>query len=293
MAEELSLKELRAIAAERGLKTTGLKKNDLLYVLSLKDDAPSLAAKTFIGGVGNTKAYIERECLIEHGIRPVKQLHCGGYGCSYHVCQTDNCAVVIKSGTITETEISLAEHMSSLGLGPVYLGFFDCPIVGTDKMTKVIVMEKLDLTLSQVMEAGGLNETNMTKLKELLLVLIDVGIKHADLHTDNVMAILDDDDEVSEWRLIDFGESHPAPINKIVTEATLLFFTMLSEIDEGDLPDEEKEREKTVIKDTMTSFYQELGDKISEHDLDNLLQFLKENSANPYHVLNTLEFFIS
>jgi hypothetical protein len=227
----LSLKELRKIASTQGLDANSLKKNDIIDLLhtplydNITDQNPEKDAT-------DTYDYppmrILRDCLLKHNLRPIKQLACGSSGCVYLICQLlkdkpENCNLVIKVGKIDENELNITKKAGDVGIGPMFIDYFTCPNVtdietelqrssewklqyekkGPDffKEVPIMVLEKLDTTLERI----GLNSDNFPLLMDLMLKMIKHGLYYPDLHSENIMAILNDEGNVSEFKLVDFG----------------------------------------------------------------------------------------
>ncbi|AYV86043.1 MAG: hypothetical protein Solivirus4_4 [Solivirus sp.] len=155
---------------------------------------------------------ISRECLLKNGLIPIKRLSCGVAGCAYHVCQNlkdslKRCNLVIKVGRIDDQEIETTKLAGEFGIGPKYYGSFSCPNISSESVgikpeIKVMILERLD-GLGDVY----INERVLEPLKELIEKTYRYGLLHLDIHYANIMTINDNDDNILEFRLIDFASA--------------------------------------------------------------------------------------
>lgn len=165
------------------------------------------------------KVSISKECLLEHGLIPIRRLACGISACTYYVCKISDsneqeCNIVIKVGHISEREVQITRIASDLGVGPLLIDYFTCNNMehydkegdstkdrDYDEKVNVLVLQRLDVTLEDL----KITEDNLDKFKELIEKTVESGLYHGDIHEANIMATLNSAGEVEEFKLIDFG----------------------------------------------------------------------------------------
>jgi hypothetical protein len=154
------------------------------------------------------------ECMRKEGIFLMKELGEGAYGTATQACYKGDCGYVIKSGWITDNEIEITKIASKNQVGPYLHKWFKC------QERNVMLLDKYPKTLNDYMRDSSavLDKTYVKKLVDRLAKKVDeVGIRHNDLHSNNVMVgeDIDDytlidlelDDEIRPLMLIDYGLS--------------------------------------------------------------------------------------
>jgi hypothetical protein len=210
---------------------------------------------------------VDISCLLDNGLKPVKQLACGAFGCTYHVCELDDCDLVVKIGNIEQKEIDFMKIASKLGVGPKFYTSFECPVLPTSatsrlvKVAGVILMEKLDESVKSLIP-WSITAKSLNLLKALAIRATKARILHRDLHLGNIMTILDKDGEIVDFKLIDFGHAEIAEEEKeedsdsdialepIIAEWSCVFDQIIEQMDNSEAPDPKfNKRVETIQKD--------------------------------------------
>ena len=154
---------------------------------------------------------------------------CGTYGCVFNY-NSNVIKIVptrerdIKSIELITNELKLTKIASDLDISPKLLDYFSCigKLVylneGNEQVTIdvryfFIVMEEFDMTLYEYRVRYFLTRfgPNINKIESQVLDLITrlykKGITHNDIHYENIMVKLDEEENIVKIRLIDFGIS--------------------------------------------------------------------------------------
>jgi hypothetical protein len=146
----------------------------------------------------------------------------GTFGTTRVICDDQNmCKYVVKfvrtndyantDGTCVKhfrIEANMLRVASDAGVAPTYHTFEVC---GGGRHG-VIVMDRMDMSLSQLLRSRNMNYVEITKLANMVYAVVrkmhDIGILHQDLHAGNVMVNLDKrSNEVNEVKIIDYGKA--------------------------------------------------------------------------------------
>jgi hypothetical protein len=152
---------------------------------------------------------IDLSCLTNQGLEVGRELSCGDFGCTYKVCKLGDCSMVIKIGDISSQEVEMLKYSSAKGIGPKFYGYLECPTVNLkskvekDKMG-VIIMEQLDLNVAELIP-WHITKKSLIILQNLAKKILKARLHHGDLHLGNLMAILDNEENIIDWKLIDYG----------------------------------------------------------------------------------------
>lgn len=198
---------------------------------------------------------IDITCLTSQGLQVVRQLSCGGFGCTYKICKLGNCDLVVKIGDVEPQEVELVKWSSDQSIGPRFYGYLECPVINRKSkdeknMMGVIIMEKLDLNVADLIP-WHITSASLELLKQFALKVARARLHHGDLHSKNLMAILDKKENIKSWKLIDFGFASRLPdtsdtpgepdlaLEPIIAEWVCLFDQIIDEVSNSDVYDED------------------------------------------------------
>ena len=117
-------------------------------------------------------------------------------------------------------EVTISRIASDLGVGPQVFDWFICddvlqePEGGQLISLGFIIMEKLDISLNQWLDDNELPTDMIELLYQKVEKMHQAGITHGDLHLDNIMLRLDQNNQPIDIFLIDFGYAQGSTDNK-------------------------------------------------------------------------------
>ncbi|MEX0598413.1 MAG: hypothetical protein WD512_18140, partial [Candidatus Paceibacterota bacterium] len=118
-----------------------------------------------------------------------------------------------------------------------------------DKMG-VIIMEQLDLNVVELIP-WHITKESLVILQNLAKKILKARLHHGDLHLGNLMAILDNEENIIDWKLIDYGFASIVPdlkkdadspdeaLEPIIAEWMCLFDQLIYDILESGLSEED------------------------------------------------------
>lgn len=153
-----------------------------------------------------------------------KFIDCGWEGCVYQACtdekDTKQCYVVkiipnLKQG-INNPDIKMSLLMGNKDIGPKVIEVFECDaeIMLNKGWTKtkivLIIMEELEMSIKKYQEKYPVEYDDtkniiISKINELEQKMAELGWKHPDLHEDNILVNIDNNNNVVKIRFIDFS----------------------------------------------------------------------------------------
>jgi serine/threonine protein kinase len=146
-----------------------------------------------------------------------KQIARGAFGKTFSACPPDtkeNCPYVAKVVELRtpldeknfRLECAMANHASENGYGPKVFHTILC-----NQNQGIIVMEKMDWTMNDLIEGKTFGECTLNDCIDALYTMVkmhEAGIWHTDLHSENFMYKVSQRGE-REWKVIDFGLAWP------------------------------------------------------------------------------------
>jgi len=146
--------------------------------------------------------------------RIIKRIGRGSFGAVYKAQSKDGVARALKLVNLRETsgdefflECEMTKVFSELKSGPTYVKSWSIP----SKKVGVIVTELWDTTLGKYMDNNSERKSVpplvLEKIQGQLERIHDQGISHFDLHADNILLRLTDENKVIDAILADFGHA--------------------------------------------------------------------------------------
>lgn len=168
-------------------------------------------------GLDKNKARVTREvseeCLKGYKLKDI--LGQGSYGSVSQLCLKDDCKYAIKMSDADENafyEVDIIKKFSALGVGPKFIGSWECENV------LFIVTEKWDGTLHDDI---CLKENLIKKICQQIDAIHKIGYVHGDIVEKNVLVKIKND-EIIDVTLTDFGVA--APLEQWTSSDIITFY---------------------------------------------------------------------